>query len=241
MSFLSDSERLASPVAHNITFKAKQGVFVRWDKESLEEVEIEVKGFIPIAVRSMVTGFCESAPKGKQNIWSNQVVAVSKEPLRVTVGGNPIKEGLWKDIKFEVSHHGGKFTPVVYAAMDGEIVKFMFSGACCAPWIEVQNESRACREDKPGVAIAGMSSQTKGDNEFLSPVFKLSPVLPETKANAEKLKAELDQYFAAYEELKQGEPEPIDQNEVDVEPVTASVAGDNQHQESGYDDPEIPF
>ena len=195
MTFLSDT-RIESPVTKTVKYKGKEGIFVFWDSDKKEEFEITIDRFIPLAVRTMVTGYSKQAQKG---IWSNEVNAMD-ETLEVTIGGNLEVSGTWKEIKYEMKAKGGKFTPVVYAVWDGEIIRLLFAGACCGPWIEISKEAR--RSEKPGVVIAGFTDEVSGEVHFKAPVFRLNAVLPETLEKAVKLKEELDQFFLDYARAK---------------------------------------
>ena len=238
MTFLSDT-RIESPVTKTIKYKGKEGIFVFWDSDAKEEFQIEINHFIPLAVRTMVTGYSKQAKKG---IWSNEVNAMD-ETLDVTIGGNPETSGTWKEIKYEMKAKGGKFTPVVYALWDDEIIRLLFAGACCGPWIEISKEAR--RSDKPGVVIAGFSDEVSGEVHFKVPIFKLNSVLPETFEKAVKAKEELDQFFVDYARAKAAKStdaelnQEIEVDEHNQDPEEANAAEANQAYPEGHD--EIPF
>lgn len=254
MTFLSDT-RIESPVTKTVKYKGKEGVFVFWDSDEKQEYEIELARFIPLAVRSMVTGYSKRAKKG---IWSNEVDDLRKT-FDVTIGGNLVKSGPWKEIKYEIQAHGGKFTPVVYAFWDDEIIRLLFAGACCGPWIEISKEAHRT-QDKEGVVIAGFTDEVSGEVHFKAPVFKLNAVKPETLSKALESKATLDQFFIDYakakadksthEEIETGVNQERDMDEINQELAEVDgdllalgeelqVEGQNEAYPEGHDD--IPF
>ena len=253
MTFLSDT-RIESPVTKTLRYHGGEGIFTYWDPEQKEEFIFALDRFIPLAGRSMITGYCKQAPKGKGNIWSNEVENMN-EVLNVSIGGNCVFSGKWKDIKLEVKAKGGGFTPVCYADWDGEIVRILFSGAARGPWFDLVKIAHRT-EGKPGVVITGFGDG-EGSIPYKFPIFRLNEVLPETLERAIELKTELDQFFVDYAKAKgevesdgmnqeteadehyQADPEEVN---AELQEIAATESTEKNHQAyQDVDGDEVPF
>lgn len=135
---------VSSPIRKYITFSGSTGTFKYWDKnrgEKGENVELDELKIIVLDTRASVSGFNESLGTG---VTSNLVADTTKEQLKVISfsNGKPnvLAEGLYQDIKSELSSFGGKFTQNVICLADVgdgmEVVNLQLSGVALGSWIE---------------------------------------------------------------------------------------------------------
>jgi len=138
----------SSPIKKYITFSGSTGTFKYWDKnrgEKGENVELDNLEIIVLDTRASVSGFNESLGVG---ITSNLVADTTKETLKVIsfANGKPntLAEGLYQEIKPELSSFGGKFTQNVICLADVgdgmEVVNLQLSGVALGSWIEFAAE-----------------------------------------------------------------------------------------------------
>lgn len=137
-----------SPIKKYITFSGSTGTFKYWDKnlgENGENVELDSLDIIVLDTRASVSGFNEALGVG---ITSNLVADTTKEQLKVIsfANGKPnvLAEGLYQEIKPELSSFGGKFTQNVICLADVgdglEVVNLQLSGVALGSWIEFAAE-----------------------------------------------------------------------------------------------------
>jgi hypothetical protein len=161
-----------SPVKKYITFSGSTGTFKYWDKNlgaKGENVELKDLEIIVLDTRASITGFNESLGAG---ISSNMIADTTKEVLKVVsfANGKPnsLAEGLYQDIKPELTGMGGKFTTNVICLADVgdgvEVVNLQLSGVALGSWIEfaAEHPNDAFYDFKITVKKGVLSKRLKG-------------------------------------------------------------------------------
>lgn len=157
--------------------------------------------FIVLDHLNSVDGFNDEL---NNSYYGNEVRNVSKEPLTVYCKKKKIAEGLWVDIKQNVS--GLSFAKVVYvmAKIDNEyqIARMSMSSISCGAWFEfvqkLGGESSLDKENKDIViSVSGTIPGKKGSVTFNTPVFAVvsRTLTPEAVEKADAFDMQLQAYF----------------------------------------------
>lgn len=183
-----------------------------WDKTKEAEIVLPVGDltFIVLDQLNTVKGFDEAAASG---IWSNEVRNVTKEPFIVKNKKRTVAEGLWNDIKAQVS--GLKFTKSVYglAKLNGryELVNLQLNGASVGAWFEFCDTAGDLDR---GVVVStpNTAEGKKGAVTYFMPAFQIvsNTLTEEDRSQAVEADKKLQAYLKAYFAQKGQEdaPEP---------------------------------
>jgi hypothetical protein len=137
-----------SPVKKYLSFKGSKGKVRYYDKNRAEDerdVELDSLDLIILDIKSSVSGFNEGSSSSiSSNLLDPYATGREEFVVKSKVNGSygVVAQGIWKDIKDEVSSIGGKFTTNLFALADlndGEgyqIVKLELNGSALSPWIE---------------------------------------------------------------------------------------------------------
>jgi len=164
-----------SPIQKYISFSGSTGTFKYWDKDAKENVELETIDVIVLDTRASVTGFNEGLGVG---VSSNMVANTTKEELKVVSfnNGKPnvLAEGLYQDIKSDLSSFGGKFTTNLICLADVgdgmEMVNIQLTGVALGSWIEfaAEHPNDAFYDYAITIGKGGLSKREKGANVLVT-------------------------------------------------------------------------
>ena len=180
----------------NINFK--KGGFSYWDKEKQENVELKLPlSFIVLDELMSVGGWDGASNSG---IWSNQLHFSAEAELTVKSKGGVIVKGFYADIKPRIAEIGGKYVQNVYAFMDGEIVRFSFSGASSGAWFNKETKSA-------GLGVKETEERKKGSVTYKVPVFTEKTFSDEEMRSATEADQDLQEYFKGFNAKEEAEAE----------------------------------
>lgn len=188
---------LKNPCQKFIDFKSDKGVFVFYDKEKEEQVELSLPlYFVVLDELNIITGYNKKHDCG---IYSNEIRNVNQNILRVkTFKGGESVTGYYPHIKDTIKAMGGKYTKSVYAMMvskekEPEMVNFKFRGASFSAWLEVKNFT-----ENALVGIIKTKTEHNGKTEYQVPVFKFYALSKEIKEEAIAMDIILQKYLKEY-------------------------------------------
>lgn len=193
---LLDEERPVNPTRHFI--KVKNGALSYYDKEIGEDVAVATPlRFVVLDTLSTVRGW---SIEDDTAYWSNEVRAISRDPLVVRTGNGIKASGLWKDIKDELKSDGAKYYSSIYIAAKGknglEIQNLSLKGAAVNAWIEFAKKANL---KKNAVILSSWEEQGKAI-KYKVPVFQAVEMdkkeYDEAVALAKELKEYHNQYFS---------------------------------------------
>lgn len=165
-----------------------------WDKELNDGKGGEVLVPMPVTFMwlesaSSFTGYNEAT---NSSIYSNEVLDLKNDTMTVRMGKDIIAEGTYAEVKDKVAAKGGKFCIPVYALMDGEVVRFLMTGASLS-WINFNNR---IKNNTHAIVCYDTKQEKKGSNEYEVPVFKYLPAEEEDKKLAdEAYETQVKPYF----------------------------------------------
>lgn len=136
--------RKISPIKKYYQYNGSTGVISHYEKETKENVPVESLEFTLLDLRVSVTGFHKTH---LVQISSNLICAaeILTEPLKVVYyqnkGAVTIAEGLYRDIKAEVSAVDGRYTMNIICLVGTgvEICNLQLKGASLGSWINLFN------------------------------------------------------------------------------------------------------
>ena len=123
------TNQTVNPVTKYINWKSNDKAFSYYDKDKGEDIKIELPiKFLFLEHYHTVKGWNDASESG---IYSNEVYAISKEPLTVKAfKGGEIASGLYKENKEQIKNAGGVYHRSIYAMLpDGELVNFQLKGS----------------------------------------------------------------------------------------------------------------
>ena len=198
----------SNPATKFLEWSSQNGCFTYYDKEKEENVLID----LPLKVQFLedfhtIKGFDEGS---NSRIYSNEIKYLSKEPLSVKSFKvkEPLAEGLYNDIKFQVKSLGGKYGKSVYALLDGEIVNIQLYGASIAPFIYFVNGDKKTNVkghehllETNFVEVKSFADKKKGANKYKEPIFSIgSTFKPDEHKLADEKYGIIADYFKKYTE-----------------------------------------
>jgi hypothetical protein len=196
MSFSQATEVAVNPAKKQIEFKSDLKCFVYYDKA--EKKVINIKNpfiFTVLDERSTITGWDDTNQCG---IYSNDVKDLKKEDFFVkSFKGGKLVSGKYAEIKDQLKSAGAKYTKVVYALYEGEIIKVKLAGTALSAWIE-----KDFNVNKNTVKFEKCKEGKKGKVSYNIPVLTpilLTDVQITEATNADK---ELQLYFSDKEKLQ---------------------------------------
>lgn len=253
------SQQLQSPVSLYLSFKAKKGVFVFYDKENKKEVEIpKMPPFVVLDRMFGIVGF--NKPEGA-SIISNQVHNVSNEPMRVAkrvrIGDSfkktPIANGLYADIKHVVKENHGSFAVFLYIMMNtkegAKIARVEMKGSLRGAFFDGLQKIDTLNKM---VSIASFKEEEGANGMYYIPKFKGIEMPSDLKGKAIELDHDLQAYFkgmkgaaedfAAKEELQKEDSPYPEGFKAKVETATAPENSQFEDDDDGFiPEDDLPF
>ena len=195
-----------NPTKKYLEWKSNNKSFEFYDKSAGEKVEVSLPlKFVFLQHYHTVKGWNDASQSG---IWSNEVYYIGSEPMTVRAyKGGTIAEGLYKDIKQDITNAGGKYHRSVYVMLeDGTIANLSFKGAVVREWSEFFRDNQSLL-DNQWIEVNTAKEQKKGSIKYSTPEFTLGKNLTAKESDmADKtaldLKAYLDEYFRKEEVLE---------------------------------------
>ncbi len=210
MSRSRPSNRVTSPVKHYFEWKGAKstgGKLSFYDKERRQEVLFPKLNFVILDQLSSITGYCKPKNGG---IRGTEVRSTKNEEMTVWIGKDkqPYTKGLWADLKGSIS--GAKFARVLYIGIVNsnggpmEIAKFTVAKSAFGAWMNFLggvedyegNGGVDSRDASLGFRVTG-SLKKVDPQEFYVPKFESYELTPEQVEEANKLDAQLQDYFDA--------------------------------------------
>ena len=199
ISHTQEKSESSNPTSKYLEWKSVDKMFSYYDKAAKENVSVELPlKFVFLQHYHTVKGWNDASQSG---IWSNEVYYIGSEPMTVRAfKGGTIAEGIYKDIKEDITKAGGKYHRSVYVMLeDGSIANLSFKGAVVREWSEFMKNSKSLIDNR-WVEIKSAKDQKKGSIKYSTPDFALGANLSkkdEAMADtaAAELKGHLDQYF----------------------------------------------
>ena len=207
---LSNPRASVSPVERFFELRLSTGHVGFYDRDAKKDVQVtqplpgweEEKKyaanppfvFVVLDVLSVIGGYSDSKKSG---IWSNEIRSTRDEKFVVRTRDGVMAEGLYENIKGDISDKGARFGNSVYIAFEesGEwkLGNLKLIGAGVSTFFDFQKGKRLDRE--PGVMINGWIGKKKGRNEYYIPNFAQWEVSPAELSVAESLDRLLQQYL----------------------------------------------
>lgn len=238
MSRSNPTENLSNPCTRWFEWQGEAGTIRYYDKDSKTSVTVDLPfTMILLDQLSTVTGWHDPS---SSRIYSNEVRHIGTDVLHVkSFKGGSIAEGVYKAIKDEVNAAGGQYAVNLYCAYKDDsghlaIGCLRLKGAAAGAWMDFSKAHRASLYTH-ALTITGVTEGKKGRVVFRTPVFALTPVSPQTDAEAKKLDEALQAYLQPYL-AKAAQPVPAAAVQ---EPAPALVGAGATYTE--VDEDMIPF
>jgi len=194
-----------------------------------------------------VSGFNKAENKG---VHSNEVRNSGSESMSVKMGGSPVAEGIWKNIKNDVKAAGGKYCVNVYAAMKSadkklEIVLFQFIGAATGAWFEFVKASGGDKViESSAVQVDGFVEVEGEAFNYNVPTLKLVKVSEASDKAATELDVVLQEFLEG--KLKSSRQEEsggstYNQAEVANQAPEPAFQGQDIMQDMADEEDDLPF
>jgi len=214
ISHTQEKSTSSNPTSKYFEWKSMDKQFSYYDKKAEQNVKVDLPlKFVFLQHYHTVKGWNDASQSG---IWSNEVYYIGSEPITVRAfKGGTIAEGIYKDIKEDITRAGGKYHRSVYVMLeDGTIANLSFKGAVVREWSEFMKNSKSL-VDNQWIEISSAKDQKKGSIKYSTPEFTLGANLTKkdgiTADNAAaKLKDYLDQYFQKDQPVDEVEAEDVE-------------------------------
>ena len=190
----------SNPAQKFIEWSSKNKCFEYYNKEAKENKLIKLPfTFLFLAERTTIKGFDGEDETG---IYSNEVKNFKTEPLEVkNFKKRKIANGLWDDIKADVTDRGGKFAKSIYAmTKKGTLIKVTLYGGAIGEWFSFTEKSRVRLTDE-WVTVTDFEERKKFGNTYFVPVFNYNKSLNEEEGKL------ADEAYKIFEEFEK-EPSP---------------------------------
>lgn len=208
-----NTEKSASynPTSKYLEWKSNDKSFSYYDKEAGENVKVDLPlKFVFLQHYHTVKGWNDASQSG---IYSNEVYYIGSESMTVRAfKGGTIAEGIYKDIKQDITNAGGKYHRSVYVMLeDGTIANLSFKGAVVREWSDFM-EANKNLVDNQWIEVKSAKDQKKGSIKYSTPEFTLGANLNakdsvQADSVASSLKTYLDSYFKKEEAVEFEEAE----------------------------------
>lgn len=180
----------SNPATKFLEYKSEKKCFEYYDRELKQKIEfLKPLRFLFLEHYHVVKGWHDSTQKG---IISNEVYAISKEPILVkTFGGLELGKGIYSEIKDKVKLSGGVYYRSIYVMLeDGSIANLQLKGAVIGGLtkesslskLEVNGYSEFYRQnnhllDNQWFEATDFADAKKGATKFSIPIFKVAKQL----------------------------------------------------------------
>jgi hypothetical protein len=213
ISHNTEKSTSSNPTSKYLDWKSNDKSFSYYDKEAGENVKVDLPlKFVFLQHYHTVKGWNDASQSG---IYSNEVYYIGSEPMTVRAfKGGTIAEGIYKDIKQDITNAGGKYHRSVYVMMeDGSIANLSFKGAVVREWSDFM-EANKNLVDSQWIEVKSAKDQKKGSIKYSTPEFTLGANLnAKDSAQADSVASELKTYLDAYfnkEEAQEQEEVELD-------------------------------
>lgn len=202
----------SNPATMFLEYKSVEKCFEYYDKEKAQKVQINAPlKFLFLEHYHVIKGWHDPTQKG---IISNEVYAISKEPLKVkTFGGLELAEGLYSNIKEKVKLSGGVYYRSIYIMLEnGTIANFQLKGAVVGGvskdfsidktdiegYSDFYNKNKILL-DNQWIEINTFKDAKKGATKYSIPIFEIgSHISNLDNQNAENCAKILQDYVNVY-------------------------------------------
>lgn len=205
------SNSSSNPTKKYLDWKSNNKAFEFYDKEAGDKVSVGLPlKFVFLQHYHTVKGWHDASQSG---IYSNEVFYIGSEPMTVRAfKGGAVAEGLYKEIKQDITNAGGKYHRSVYVMLeDGTIANLSFKGAVVREWSEFYDNNKSLVDNK-WIEVNAAKEQKKGSIKYSTPEFTLGKDLTTKESgmaddSASELKVYLDEYFKKDEVVETEEVE----------------------------------
>lgn len=211
ISHNTEKSTSSNPTSKYLDWKSNDKSFSYYDKEAGENVKVDLPlKFVFLQHYHTVKGWNDASQSG---IYSNEVYYIGSEPMTVRAfKGGTIAEGIYKDIKQDITNAGGKYHRSVYVMLeDGTIANLSFKGAVVREWSDFM-EANKNLVDNQWIEVKSAKDQKKGSIKYSTPEFTLGANLnAKDSAQADSVASELKTYLDAYFNKEEAqEPEEVE-------------------------------
>lgn len=211
ISHNTEKSTSSNPTSKYLDWKSNDKSFSYYDKEAGENVKVDLPlRFVFLQHYHTVKGWNDASQSG---IYSNEVYYIGSEPMTVRAfKGGTIAEGIYKDIKQDITNAGGKYHRSVYVMLeDGSIANLSFKGAVVREWSDFMESSKNL-VDNQWIEVNSAKDQKKGSIKYSTPEFTLGANLnAKDSAQADSVASELKAYLDAYFNKEEAqEPEEVE-------------------------------
>lgn len=211
ISHNTEKSTSSNPTSKYLDWKSNDKSFSYYDKEAGENVKVDLPlKFVFLQHYHTVKGWNDASQSG---IYSNEVYYIGSEPMTVRAfKGGTIAEGIYKDIKQDITNAGGKYHRSVYVMLeDGTIANLSFKGAVVREWSDFMEVSKNL-VDNQWIEVKSAKDQKKGSIKYSTPEFTLGDNLnAKDSAQADSVASELKTYLDAYFNKEEAqEPEEVE-------------------------------
>ena len=200
ISHQSEKSTSSNPTTKFLEWKSNDKAFGFYDKEKGENVLVQLPlKFVFIQHYHTVKGWHD---KNQSKMYSNEVFYIGNEPMTVRVfkpKGTIVAEGLYKDIKPQVSAAGGKYHRSIYVMLeDGSLANISLKGAGVREWSEFMDLNKD-KVDDVWVTVTEAVESKKGSINYSTPKFVLGTKLTNKQSeSADSVAAVLEQFLDKY-------------------------------------------
>jgi len=213
ISHNTEKSTSSNPTSKYLDWKSNDKSFSYYDKEAGENVKVDLPlKFVFLQHYHTVKGWNDASQSG---IFSNEVYYIGSEPMTVRAfKGGTIAEGIYKDIKQDITNAGGKYHRSVYVMLeDGTIANLSFKGAVVREWSDFM-EANKNLVDNQWIEVKSAKDQKKGSIKYSTPDFTLGAKLnAKDSIQADSVASELKTYLDSY--FKKEEFQEIEEVELD--------------------------
>jgi len=211
ISHNTEKSTSSNPTSKYLDWKSNDKSFSFYDKEAGENVKVGLPlKFVFLQHYHTVKGWNDASQSG---IYSNEVYYIGSEPMTVRAfKGGTIAEGIYKDIKQDITNAGGKYHRSVYVMLeDGTIANLSFKGAVVREWSDFM-EANKNLVDNQWIEVNSAKDQKKGSIKYSTPEFTLGANLnAKDSAQADSVASELKNYLDTYFNKEEAqEPEEVE-------------------------------
>ena len=211
ISHNTEKSTSSNPTSKYLDWKSNDKSFSYYDKEAGENVKVDLPlKFVFLQHYHTVKGWNDASQSG---IYSNEVYYIGSEPMTVRAfKGGTIAEGIYKDIKQDITNAGGKYHRSVYVMLeDGTIANLSLKGAVVREWSDFI-EANKNLVDNRWIEVKSAKDQKKGSIKYSTPEFTLGANLSsKDSAQADSVASELKTYLDAYFNKEDAqEPEEVE-------------------------------
>lgn len=214
ISHNTETSKSSNPTSKYLDWKSNDKSFDYYDKNVGEKVKVGLPlKFVFLQHYHTVKGWNDASESG---IYSNEVFYIGSEPMTVRAfKGGVIAEGLYKDIKPDITNAGGKYHRSVYVMLeDGTIANISMKGAVVREWSEFMEQNKNL-VDGQWIEVNSAKDQKKGSIKYSTPEFTMGSNLTAKQSSqadsvASDLKSYLDSYFNKEEAVQEAQDVELD-------------------------------